>query len=783
MPWRNGGAPAGCLRAIRPASVLVLLAAVGCSGRGCARSSPASTSEASSAVGDAELKARLEKALRAKGPSYAPRTRHKHADGTPQYTNRLILETSPYLLQHAHNPVNWFPWGEAAFERATELRRPIFLSVGYSTCHWCHVMEEESFEDEEIARYLNDHYVAIKVDREERPDVDAVYMTFVQSFGSGGWPMSVWLTPKREPFLGGTYFPPRAGVRGAKRGFLDLLREQAEGFAADPSGLAETARALLRRVQAASAPEPAGDFPPASVLRVARAQSAQRFDPAFGGARGAPKFPSSFPVRFLLRFARRGSDAEARQMAITTLERMRAGGIYDQVGGGFHRYATDAGWVVPHFEKMLYDNALLAEVYLEAARATGDARLRNTARETLDYLLREMQSEQGTFYSATDADSSTEMGRREEGIFFTWTPNELRTALGDDDARLAAAWFGVTDAGNFEGRSILSTPRPLEEVARQLALEPRLVLDRFPTIRSRLLATRSQRPPPLRDDKVIVAWNGLALSALARAAIVLGDRTYEQAAIRTARALVAPLRAGRRLPHVFVDGREQEKGFADDHVLLAHALLDVFELTADPDWLADATGLMEEMERSFADPTHGGYFLSAEQHETLLLRGKPDYDGPIPSVNSVAALTWLRLYAYADEERFRQRAETTVRAFARTLQDRPLALEHMLLALDWATDTVKEIVIVTPEGRGALAPSARPLLDVLQRTFAPNAVLVVATAADLAGTMARSIPWARDKPLRGGGATAYVCNRGACKLPTNDPKVFAAQLAETTAYP
>ncbi|HMI82957.1 MAG TPA: hypothetical protein VK550_02630, partial [Polyangiaceae bacterium] len=525
------------------------------------------------------------------------------------------------------------------------------------------------------------------------------------------------------------------------------------------------------------------DFPPASLLQIARAESGQRFDPAFGGARGAPKFPSTFPMRLLFRVAKRDNDADARRMAITTLEHMRAGGIYDQIGGGFHRYATDAAWLVPHFEKMLYDNALLAEVYLEAAQATGDARFADTTRETLDYLVRDMQSEKGTFYSATDADSATETGHRQEGIFFTWTPKELRDALGDDDARVAATWFGVTEAGNFEGRSVLSTPRRLPELAQELALESPVLFHRLQGIRSRLLAARSHRPQPLRDDKIIVAWNGLVLSSLARAAVVLGDRRYEQAAIGAARALVAPLRAGRPLPHLFLGDREQDTGFADDHVLLANALLDVFELTSDADWLTDATRLMEETERSFGDATHGGYFLSAKQHETLLLREKPVYDGPIPSVNSVAALTWLRLYAYTDEDQFRKRAETTLRALARTLADRPLALEHMLLALDWATDTVKEIVIVVPEGRGALAPSARPLLDTLQRTFIPNAVLVVATEADLAATVGRSVPWSRDKPLRAGTATAYVCNHGACKLPTSDPQVFAAQLAETNAYP
>ncbi|HEY3233357.1 MAG TPA: thioredoxin domain-containing protein, partial [Polyangiaceae bacterium] len=513
---------AGALRSVIAAFMVAL---VGCSGHGCSRSPPEVSSRGEPrSVNEAKLKALLKAALSAKGSGYLPRTRHKNADGTAKYTNRLILESSPYLLQHAHNPVNWFAWGEEAFEHARALHRPIFLSVGYSTCHWCHVMEEESFEDEEIAQYLNQHYIAIKVDREELPDVDAVYMTFLQALtGNGGWPMSVWLTPSRDPFFAGTYFPPRAGARGSRRGFLDLLREQAERFASSPSTVAETARDNVGRLQAASAPEPSGDFPPASLLKTARAQAAQRFDPEFGGGRGAPKFPSSFPIRLLLRVARRAGDAEARRMAVSTLEHMRQGGIYDQVGGGFHRYSTDARWLVPHFEKMLYDNALLVVAYLDAAQATGDARLATTVRETLDYLLRDMTGPNGTFYCATDADSPTPNGRREEGVFFTWTPSELRSALGEDDARAAANWFGVTAGGNFDGRSILFAERRLEDVARELSMAPPVLEARLAGIRTRLLDVRSRRPPPLRDDKVMVAWNGLAVSAFARAALVLGD--------------------------------------------------------------------------------------------------------------------------------------------------------------------------------------------------------------------------------------------------------------------
>ncbi len=710
-----------------------------------------------------------------------PRTRHRSADGSPRYTNRLILESSPYLLQHAHNPVDWFAWGDEVFERARRLGRPVFLSVGYSTCHWCHVMEEESFEDEEVARYLNEHYVCIKVDREERPDVDATYMTFVQALtGSGGWPMSVWLTPTREPFFGGTYFPP--STRGSRQGFLDVLRAQAERFTQDRPSLSAQASTFVERLRARAAPEPAGEFPSATLLDVATSAASRRFDPVNGGNRGAPKFPSSFPVQLLLRVARRTGDAEPRRMALTTLDRMRAGGLYDQIGGGFHRYSIDARWLVPHFEKMLYDNALLATAYIEATQLTGDTRYATTTREVLDYLLREMRAPDGTFYSATDADSMAPSGHREEGYFFTWTPTELDGVLGADDAGFARAWLGVSASGEVDGRSVLRVEREPTTVASDLHLEVATAQERAASIRSRLLEARSRRSAPLRDDKVIVAWNALAISALARAAIVLGEPRYAEAATRTSAVLVAEVEANRPLPHLLSCGRPQGRAFADDVVLLAAALLGVFELTSDARWLDLAKRLMNDVERDFEDPANGGYFLATSHHESLFLRDKPDHDGPIPSVNSVAAMTWLRLYTFTDEGTYRARAETTVRAFSRTLSANPLALDHMLHALDWATDAPKEIVIVVSQGRGAMTTSARPLLDVLQRRFVPNSVLVVATEADIDGELGRRLPWVRDKRTREGRATAYVCERGACQLPTSDPQTLARQLSQSRPY-
>jgi len=746
-------------------------------------STPTSTTSETGAGDETSLEERKRAAVRALGPGYRPRTRHQSSDGSPKYVNRLILEASPYLLQHAHNPVDWFPWGDEAFARARSLGRPVFLSVGYSTCHWCHVMEEESFEDEAIARCLNERYVAIKVDREERPDVDSVYMTFVQALtGNGGWPMSVWLSPARNPFFGGTYYPPRAGMRGSGMGFLELLTLQAERFAADPDGVAAIADSMARHLRAATLPAPAGALPGQELLQVALHEAARRYDPILGGSLGAPKFPSSFPIRLLLRIARRTGNAEASRMAVASLHHMRAGGIYDQVGGGFHRYATDAHWLVPHFEKMLYDNALLAIAYLEAAQATADASLFGTVSETLDYLLRDMQAPEGAFYSATDADSLADDGSHTEGYYFTWTPADLRAILGAGDAMVAQAWYGVGESGQEGGRSILSALRSPRAVAEGLGLAPAALPPTLARIRARLLAARSRRPPPLRDDKIIVAWNGLAVSAFARSAIVLGEPRYADAAVRAASFLLTPFRTEHRLPHLFVHGLARGRGFADDHVMLAAGLLDVFELTADPTWLAHAIDLMEEVEAAFSDHERGGYFLSSAHHESLLLRERPAYDGPIPSANSLAAQTWLRLALLTDDDRYRHRAETIIRAFAPALAAHPLALDHMLIALDQASEGGKQIVIVVPDGQGALAPAARPLLEVLRYTFAPHTALVVARERQLGAELAR-IPWVAGKSLHQGQATAYLCAQGSCQLPTREPATLAAQLALSPPHP
>ncbi len=721
-----------------------------------------------------DLLGRLEAKWAARDPSYRPRTRHLRSDGSPKYLNRLFLESSPYLLQHAHNPVDWYPWGDEAFEVARRLGRPVVLSVGYSTCHWCHVMEEESFDDEEIARYLNENYVIVKVDREERPDVDAIYMAAVQALtGGGGWPMTVWLTPDRKPFFGGTYFPARDGDRGARTGFLTLLRRLKEAYGAQADRVAETSARLAEAIRQNLAPAPGGkELPAAGALESAAAHYRSRYDGTNGGVGGAPKFPSSLPLRFLLRYHRRTQDANALHMATQTLEKMAAGGMYDHVGGGFHRYSTDELWLVPHFEKMLYDNALLTVAYLEGYQATGREEFARVAREILRYVARDMTSPEGAFYSATDADSLTPDGRREEGFFFTWTPDEVRAALDEAQVRVVIAHYGVSPRGNFEGRTILHVARPLPDLARDLGLpleKARAILEES---RDRLYAARARRPPPLRDDKILAAWNGLMISAHAQAALVLGDSRYAEQGARAATFVLTRMRQDGRLLRSHKDGQARHTGYLDDYAFLIAGLLDLYEATGQPRWLKEAVALDGVLEGAYEDKEHGGYFMTGHEHEALLAREKPAYDGAEPSGNSVQALNLMRLHELTTQDRYRQRAERTLRAFGGRLSKTPAALSEMLLAADFHLDTPKELVIVAPRSR----TDAEPLLAKLRSTFVPNRVLAVAVEGSDFDAQSKLVPLLQGKVTRNGRATAYVCEQRVCKLPTSDPEVFARQI-------
>ncbi len=728
---------------------------------------------------DSKLAASLRAALGAKvaaqaahGETYVPRTRHL-VGGAAKYTNRLILESSPYLLQHAHNPVDWHPFGDEAFKEAERRGVPVFLSVGYSTCHWCHVMEEESFEDDEIAAFMNRHYVCIKVDREDRPDVDAVYMSAVQALtGSGGWPMSVWLTPAREPFFGGTYFPPRDGVRGARQGFLTVLEKLAASYASNRDEVRQQASALSAAVRkdlagGDDAPASAG-LPGTEVIREAVAALGRGFDDEHGGLRRAPKFPSNLPVRLLLRAYRRTGDAEALRMATVTLDAMAAGGIHDQIGGGFHRYSTDARWLVPHFEKMLYDNALLATAYVEAYQVTGREAYARVARRTLDYLVREMKAALDGFTAATDADSARPDGKREEGAFFVWSEAEIRTVLGGDADRFIH-YYGVTAAGNFEGSNILFVPRPDE--AQERALE---------SARARLYQARARRPPPARDDKIIAAWNGLAISAFALAGRVLTEPRYLEAAANAANfVLQHMLLPGGRLARSFRDHQLGPPGYLEDYAFVTAGLFDLFEADPDPRWLKNALAMTREPEGLFEDKARGGWFAAEVRpgRDELIARERPQLDGATPSGTSVQILNLLRAATFTGNDNYRIAADRALASLR--VGARPLAMTEALLALDYRTDEVREIAIVRPEG--APTAAAEPLLAVVRRTFVPNQALATGADSDLA-RIADDAHVFEGKHALAGRPTAYVCEHGRCELPTSDPEVLARQLTKTRGY-
>ncbi len=731
-------------------------------------------------AGNTDLEAELAAALAAKGADYEARTDHKHADGAPKYTNRLIRQTSPYLLQHAHNPVNWHPWGDEAFDRAGREGKPVLLSIGYSTCHWCHVMERESFEDEEIAAYINQNYVPVKVDREERPDVDAVYMSAVQMLtGRGGWPMTLILTPDRQPFFGGTYFPARDGDRGARKGFLTVLRELRERYDEDPVTVVEEAAELSEKLRRSAQGGPPGSVPGADVIAQGVRGLVRSHDATWGGFGRAPKFPRPANLELLFRYARRTGDAASLEVAERTLQKMIEGGIHDHVGGGFHRYATDARWLTPHFEKMLYDNAQLVCALLEAHQITDDTRYSEVARSTLDYLDREMGHAEGGFFSATDADSrNPDGGHDEEGWFFTWTVGELEQALGVEAARRLGAYYGVTKRGNFEGRNVLHTWRPIEDVAAEFGISTEELRAELEKSRALLYAARQGRPPPLRDDKMLTSWNGLAISAFARAGFVLDEPAYVQRAARAADFVLARLRdADGGLLRSYREGIPSHRGYLDDYAFFIQALLDLHDATSDPRWLDAALALQDRLDAGFWDEARGGYFMSAADGEALLTRQKPDYDGAEPSGNSVAALNLLRLGQLRESEEFRAAADRIFAAMSSRLRQSPGAVPKLLTALDRRLDRPLEIFVIAPEDESV--PST--LIDAVRGAFVPNRILVITSEADL-GKHTRMIPALAGKRALAGRATAFVCEQGICQQPTSDPKVLAKQLERITAY-
>jgi uncharacterized protein len=740
---------------------------------------------------------------------------HTAADQTPvrpEQTNRLAQEKSPYLLQHAHNPVDWYPWGEDAFAKARRENKPIFLSVGYSTCHWCHVMAHESFESEDVAAIMNREFVNIKVDREERPDVDRVYMTFVQATtGGGGWPMSVWLTPDLKPFVGGTYFPPED--RYGQPGFKKVLERIAAAWKDNHDKIVEQGGKIvtaLRESQSAPAVEGRID---AGILDAAYRQIERSYDLKEGGFGSAPKFPRSVTLNFLTRFYARDpksdSGKQALEMALFTLRKMAAGGMHDHLGGGFHRYSVDRYWHVPHFEKMLYDQAQLAMAYVDAFQITRDPlhphlsplpqgeedakrqvrdHFESVARDILDYVARDMTSKEGGFFSAEDADSFFEHGKPEhgEGAFYIWTKKEMDAALGDA-AEIFDFHYGMQAHGNapegsdpqdeFRGKNILIERHTIAGTAKQFKKSEDEVRQSLERSREKLFAIRTKRPRPHLDDKIIAAWNGLMISAYARAAHILDERRYLEAATRAAKFLRANLydERSKLLVRSYRDGRSAVEGFADDYAFVVQGLLDLYEASFDVEWLKFAKQLQETQDRLFFDEKNGGYFTTSGKDASVLLRMKDDNDSAEPAASSIAALNLLRLSQIYDDKQLEDRARKTIDAFATTLSHFPSAMPQMLVALDLSSSKPKQIVIAGKKD----APETKALLTEVRRHFLPKTILLLADAVEGQKYLGERNEAIRAMSMVDGKPAAYVCENFTCKAPVTDPKQLAELLRKS----
>ena len=679
--------------------------------------------------------------------------------------NRLATETSPYLLQHAHNPVDWYPWGTEAFDHARREDKPILLSVGYSACHWCHVMERESFENDEIAGLMNRLFVSIKVDREERPDVDQIYMQAVQSMtGRGGWPMTVFMTPDGVPFYGGTYFPPvdRHGMPAFPR----LLQSIADAYHGRRGEVLEAGRQLVETMGQSERLSRSASLLSRDVVTRAYLGLAGEFDERDGGLGQAPKFPQPMTWEAILRVWKRTGDARALEMLRHTLTRMARGGIYDQLGGGFHRYSVDAQWLVPHFEKMLYDNAQLASLYLHGWLATNDSEYRLIVEETLDYVRREMTHPAGGFYSAQDADSEGA-----EGKFFVWSPDEIRAALGDPVlARVALAYWGVDDGPNFEDHSILFVPRDPATVAESLGLTQDAMMASLARARQVLHAAREKRVHPGLDDKVLASWNGLMLAAFAEAAAVLGRADYLAAAVHNAEFLATQMVRDGRLRRSWKDGQARITGYLEDHAMVGAGLLALYEATFDRKWLDESRRLAEEALRLFWSEEREAFFDTGHDQETLVVRPRNLFDNAVPSGTSVTIEWLLRLAVMLGEERYEAVALKALRPMADLMQRYPSGFGRYLSALDFHLGPVAEVALVWPPGEER---GMAPLLDTVFGRYQPNRVVVgAAEGAPGAG----GLPLLAERGTVNGRPTAYVCRHYVCQLPVTEPEALAGQL-------
>ena len=679
--------------------------------------------------------------------------------------NRLINETSPYLQQHAHNPVDWYPWGEEALQRARGEDKPILLSIGYSACHWCHVMERESFEDPEIAGIMNQHFVNIKVDREERPDLDSIYMNAVQALtGSGGWPMTVFLTPKGKPFYGGTYFPPDDS-RGMP-GFPRVLLGVSEAYRSRRGDVLQTTQKLVGHLQHLTQGFRSGELLTPDMIHQSYRALAQSFDFQDGGFGSAPKFPQPMTYEFSLHYYHLAGNPAALEMVDLTARRMATGGIYDQVGGGFHRYSTDAHWLVPHFEKMLYDNALLSRLYLHTYQATGDPLFRRIAEETLDYVLREMTGPLGGFFSSQDADSEGE-----EGKFFLWTEDQIHQALGPDDGALAASYFGVTESGNYEGSNILNVPRDAGSLAAEAGMSLEELAEAIDRAKATLLEVRERRVHPARDEKVLSAWNGLMMKSFAEAASILGREAYRRAAVANASFLLEALKKEGRLLRTFRDGRAHLNGYLEDYAFLADGLLSLYEATFDPRWLEEARSLAEGMIELFWDEGDAGFYDTGKDHETLVVRPRDVFDNATPCGSSVAVDMLLHLSILTGNSEYSRIGTAALRSVQPYLAQAPMGMGHWLCALDFYLSTPREVAIVGSPSD----PATRSLLEVVHGRYLPNKVLAGADPSQ-SPQLSQDMPLLEGRGMSDGKPTAYVCQNYVCQLPVTEPDALAGQL-------
>jgi uncharacterized protein YyaL (SSP411 family) len=683
---------------------------------------------------------------------------HKH-------TNALINETSPYLLQHAHNPVNWYPWGEAALNKAKADDKPILLSIGYSACHWCHVMEHESFENEEIAKLMNDNFINIKVDREERPDLDQIYMTAVQMMtGHGGWPMTMFLTPEGVPFYGGTYFPP--DDRYNMPGFPRVLLSVAEAYRSQRDQVGNTATQMLGELRRVGFASESRDLLTTEILDGSYRRIAKNYDRVHGGFGGAPKFPPAMTLEFFLHVYHRTRDEEALKIVSETCRKMAEGGMYDQLGGGFHRYSVDAKWLVPHFEKMLYDNALLSRLYLHVYQLTKDEFARRIATETLDYVVREMTNPRGGFYSSQDADSEGVEGR-----FFVWSRTEVVDVLGEQDAAIFCDYFDITEEGNFDDHNILHVNASIRDIAQKHSVDATRARGIIDNGRRTLFEIRDRRIKPGRDEKTLTAWNGLMLASFAEASAILDDAKYREVARANASFILNDLMRDGLLLRTYKDGEAKLNAYLEDYASLIDSLVSLYEVTGEFEWIENAIALADKMIKEFWDEEEGGFFFTGKSHERLIVRSKEWMDNATPSGNSIAAMSLLRLSLLTGNEGYRRHATTILRLNADQVRRYPSAFGFALTALDFYVDSPVEIALVANDRESLFGE----LWQAVWSIYLPNRVIALAAADDV--ETAPNIPLLSDRKPIDGIATAFVCQSYVCQAPTTSKEALLAQLA------